>query len=255
MKVVLGSLMKPWNKALFLDYLLNEVHLGLIKKNKPDFTTIFLNAGAHIQHHYFHNSEFNETGASNPNWYIKSKYDPILDMLEIYDSIVGDYLNKNFFVVISTGLSQTPHDKTTFYYRLVNHNSFLEKFNINYHKIYPRMTRDFLVTFKDNVDRDQAAISFSNFFSISDNERVFNEIEVREKSLFVTLTYPNEIKNNMQFRYGDKIFKMSDHVVFVAIKNGEHSPIGFTLLPEDYTSDKHNDMHISSLFHLIDSYF
>ena len=48
-------------------------------------------------------------GLNNPKWYIKSSADPIEDMLEVYDKIIGDYLelskNKNE-LIISTGLSQ-----------------------------------------------------------------------------------------------------------------------------------------------------
>ena len=44
---------KPWRKALFLDMFLYEIHKTLYKRRRPNFSTLFLNAGAHIQHHYF----------------------------------------------------------------------------------------------------------------------------------------------------------------------------------------------------------
>ena len=52
----LSSFSKPWRKALFLDLFLFEIHLTLYKRRNPNFSTVFLNAGAHIQHHYFFNS-------------------------------------------------------------------------------------------------------------------------------------------------------------------------------------------------------
>ena len=51
-KLALTSPGKPWRKALFLDLLVNDIHIGLFKSSKPNFSTVFLNAGAHIQHHY-----------------------------------------------------------------------------------------------------------------------------------------------------------------------------------------------------------
>jgi len=39
-------------KALILDSLLVDVHFTLWIKYKPDFSNLFLNSGAHIQHHY-----------------------------------------------------------------------------------------------------------------------------------------------------------------------------------------------------------
>ena len=43
----------PGVKAVILDSLLADVHLKLWKKHKPDFSNLFLNSGAHIQHHYY----------------------------------------------------------------------------------------------------------------------------------------------------------------------------------------------------------
>ena len=60
---------KPWRKALFLDMFLFEIHKTLFKRKDPDFSTLFLNAGAHIQHHYFFNSPYvKSSNLKNPNW-------------------------------------------------------------------------------------------------------------------------------------------------------------------------------------------
>ena len=56
--LALSSRGKSWRKALFLDLFIHKVHLKLMEEKKPDFSTVFLNAGAHIQHHYLFNSEF-----------------------------------------------------------------------------------------------------------------------------------------------------------------------------------------------------
>ena len=65
---------KPWRKALFLDMFLYEIHKTLFKRKNPNFSTLFLNAGAHIQHHYFFNSPFvTSPQLKNPTWYIKKK--------------------------------------------------------------------------------------------------------------------------------------------------------------------------------------
>ena len=55
-KTVLRSKI-PGAKAVVLDSLLADVHLTLWKKHKPDFSNLFLNSGAHIQHHYLFNSK------------------------------------------------------------------------------------------------------------------------------------------------------------------------------------------------------
>ena len=66
---------------------------------------LFLNAGAHIQHHYFFNSPFvDSTELKNPAWYIGRDTDPFLEMLKVYDNILID-LHKlpNTETIIATG--------------------------------------------------------------------------------------------------------------------------------------------------------
>ena len=62
--------------ALFLDLLIHEIHFHLLNKKKPDFSCVFFNAGAHIQHHYLLNSLANKTSIKNPNHILKSYEDP-----------------------------------------------------------------------------------------------------------------------------------------------------------------------------------
>ena len=111
-----------------LDFLIHLVHLHFYKKKKPHFSSVFLNAGAHIQHHYFYNTKFIDNLPKNPNWYINPNSHPINDMLEVYDKILGDYikLSKNGkCLLIATGLRQVPYDLIKFYYRLKDHKNFL----------------------------------------------------------------------------------------------------------------------------------
>ena len=64
---------------------------SLTKKNKTEFTSIFLNGGAHIQHHYFLNSKVikEKNNLRNPSWYIEDKLDPIAEMLIFYKNILN----------------------------------------------------------------------------------------------------------------------------------------------------------------------
>ena len=55
-KYFLNSITKTWFKSIILDYLIHEIHINLLLKKKPDFSSVFFNAGAHIQHHYLYNS-------------------------------------------------------------------------------------------------------------------------------------------------------------------------------------------------------
>src|SRR3546814_9208172 len=43
-----------WAKAAFLDRLLTDMTFSLMRKHRPDYVSLFLNAGAHIQHHHMY---------------------------------------------------------------------------------------------------------------------------------------------------------------------------------------------------------
>ena len=109
------------------------------------FSHLFLNAGAHIQHHYLFNSKAYEGDLENPNWYCDKNYDPLIKILKEYDNTISKILKlNNVKLIIATGLHQSPHKKSTFYWRIKNHNQFLNLIGLDYFKeVIPRMSRDF----------------------------------------------------------------------------------------------------------------
>ena len=255
-KLIFSSLLKPWKKSLVLDYLIHNLHLYFLKKKKVNFSSIFFNAGAHIQHHYFFNSKHIKNFSKNPKWYIAPHFDPIKDMLEIYDNIIGDYIQlaKNgCSVLLATGLRQTPYNDTKFHYRLKNHSIFLEKVGINFSKILPRMTRDFEIRFKFDKDLINAKNILGNITSKKNNIKIFNEIEIRDKSLFVTLTYPNEITKEDYITVNkDLELNFFNEVFFVAIKNGMHDKKGYVFCSPNSNFKVPTDLiHVSKINNLI----
>lgn len=250
-KLALKALKKQkWNKALFLDLFISDLHIKNHKNKKPDFTSVFFNAFAHIQHHYYFNSKFYDGPISNPVWYIPEGTDPFLDALEVYDRIIGDHLGhfKNSEIIISTGLRQVPYTQRKFYYRLCDHTSFLSKLNLPQFTVYPRMTRDFLMEFSTEACCEKA----KNILEmVKINEAlVFGEIDNRGKSLFVTLTYPDMIKPNDVISTGTGgSLNPTEEFVFVAVKNGMHDSIGYSFTTSDSGEFKNlNGQHVKNLF-------
>jgi hypothetical protein len=230
LKLALYSSGASWRKALFLDLLLHDLHLGWLRARKPCISTLFLNAGAHIQHHYFFNAAPIKAtnNLRNPSWYISDKEDPFADMLEVYDAIIYDYLALNEAdVVIATGLAQKPYDRIKYYYRLKDHAEFLNSVGINFCRVMPRMTRDFLIEFSSSEQAAAAEIKLRKMLIMSDKEPLFGAIDNRGNSLFVTLTYPNEISEETMLELDGVIIPISNYTTFVAIKNGMHQGEGF----------------------------
>ena len=75
------KLSKPGVKAAILDMILLEVFVTLQAKYKPDFSHIFFNGVAHIQHHYLFNSFHYDGNFKNPDWYCPTRLGSV-----IYDS-------------------------------------------------------------------------------------------------------------------------------------------------------------------------
>ena len=221
----------PGAKAVVLDSLLADVHLSLWKKHKPDFSNLFLNSGAHIQHHYLFNSKAYQGVLKNPDWYCPEGFDPLIHILAEYDYQIGEILKlKDIKLIIATGLHQQPHEHLTFYWRLKEHVKFAEMIGIkNFSEILPRMSRDFLVKFEDEADALNTETLLNSFFASKDDIKIF-EVDNRGTSLFVELVYPNDIEDNDSIYSTEsnlKLEKCNSYLAFVAIKNGEHNGIGY----------------------------
>lgn len=253
--MAIKSLGKKWLRVNFLDAFLNEIFIKLIQINKTNFSMIFFNSLAHLQHHYLHNSKVNQL-KPNPEWLISKGDDPILKGLIEMDlnlqSLYELARKKNATLIIATGLSQVPYKQKTFYYRLKNHNSFLKLLGISYKNISPRMTRDFEIKFDDTKQRDSA---FKAFKSIKINStKAFNLIEKRQDSLFITLTYDQEINENTELSFNNFIWKAKDLIVFVAVKNGQHYSRGWLFSSEKLLKSSKDIVNVSELRNIMLNY-
>ena len=253
----LKSFGKPWRKALFLDIFLYEIHNSFFNRKNPNFSTLFLNAGAHIQHHYYFNSPFaNSTKLKNPTWYIKKNFDPINEMLKVYDDMLLNLLEiPNAEVIVATGLSQKPYEHLKFYYRLKDHASFLKKIGISFKSVVPRMTRDFLVSF-DSFEKAKKAEMLLSEILVDNKIKLFNEIDNRGKDIFVVLTYPHEITDKTFISYSNNEILLQDLVTFVAIKNGEHQSKGFVYFSDNLKQHAPPDgSHVSEIHNTVLQFF
>lgn len=252
------SLQAPWCKALFLDLFLHDLHITLFRKYAPNFSTLFLNAGAHIQHHYFFNAVLEDKEKQNlPEWYVSPNIDPMAEMFKFYDGLLGDFFNlAGTELIVATGLTQAPYDRIKFYYRLKEHGKFLQAIGVSYLEVQPRMTRDFLITFNDEKDANAAADKIRNIRMSGTDLPIFSDLENRGTSLFVTLTYPHEIKlaDKIHTENGDIPFL--EQVAFVAIKNGMHDPKGYVFFSDGVEPYAFEDgAHVGQIYHSVANYF
>lgn len=253
---------KPWLKALVLDQLIHLIHIYYFRSKSPNISFVFFNAGAHIQHHYLFNSEAVKTSTLNPEWYIPKRIDPFREALNVYDRILGYYINLNknraCRLLIATGLTQIPYDRLKFYYRLKNHSKFLHSLGINFISVLPLMTRDFHIIFKSHSEALKAYTLLKSAVMARDKNRIFGEIDLKQNSIFASLTYPNEIFPEDEALIEQALYpNFGGEVAFVAIKNGMHSGRGFVFASNDCNLDhmKNEPQHVSKIFSMVQGCF
>ncbi len=244
-----------WYKALILDRLLADTFIKQWESSKPDFSTLFLNAGAHIQHHYMFSSPCYEGDLKNPEEYIKPGKDPLLDVYKLYDVILGEFLElKNVRLMLLTGLSQKPNPKMVYYYRLKDHDEFLKKLNVSFDSVEPRMSRDFLIRCHS---KSEAKVLENTLMSITseDKTKLFN-IDNRGRTIFCMLAYIKEINPDFKALInGGMINNFHSLVDFVTIENGIHKTDGIfvdTGLKKDNSPES---MPLTDVYHRTIDYF
>ena len=227
LSLLLGARFRSWHRVSFLDLLLGDLFIGLTRKAQPQFSTLFVNGAAHLQHHYLLNSPAYRTEAKNPGWYVKPDQDPVGDIYRIYDRLLGSIQRAlpGHRILLVTGLHQEPYGIVKFYWRLRNHEAFLRTLDLSFREALPRMSRDFIVRFDSRKDLERAKAVLS---SARINNEIAFTVADRGDSIFVELVFPHEIVDETVLRAGDIVVpQLGKHVVFIALKNGHHNGTGY----------------------------
>ena len=228
LKLALKRRGSPWYGAIFLDRLLSDVFIRQWRRHTPEFASLFLNAAAHIQHHYMFSSAVYEGPNRNPEWYLTPGRDPLLDVYRLYDGIVRDMLRLpgSPRVMLATGLHQDPYPEELYYYRLKDHAAFLRRLGIKFLSVNPLMSRDFTLVCASTEEASGAADTL-RAVQAPDGLPLFT-VENRGHDLFAMLSYPKEIPDGfVPVLQGRQLWDIHDDVSFVALKNGEHNGVGY----------------------------
>lgn len=246
----------PYVKAMVLDRLLADTFMKLWKQKRPGYSSLFLNAAAHIQHHYMYSSGVYAGPHKNPKWYLARERDPLLQVYSLYDRIVADVLemDPDARIVVATGLHQDPCPDPVYYYRLRNHKEFLGRCGIHASEVLPLMSRDFGFSCESGAKLREAAERLRSL-KAPDGTALFYA-ELRETSVFAMLTYPREISSPFWVDVGNgALVDMSAEVSFVAFKNGVHNGIGYLIDTGEPAGQGVDVIPLSSVFHRVLDHF
>ncbi len=235
-KILPMAMRYKWAKAAFLDRLLGDLFVSLWKKQKPSFSSLFLNAGAHIQHHHTYDSAAYDGIKSNPAWYsqaAETDADPLLFIYQVYDEMVGELMAlKDMHLFITTGLSQIPNERDHYQYRIVDFEGFFAKVGLTGATIRPRMSRDFLLEFA-TAEAAQAALPVLDKVRVGG--RPLFTVEERGETLFCQVGYFGKPEGLKALSIDGVEGDFSSAFVLVSIENAIHQATGYhidTLAPK-----------------------
>ncbi|RYU58382.1 hypothetical protein EWI61_10920 [Methylolobus aquaticus] len=228
-QLLFTSKQAKWGRALFLDQLLTDVFIRNVRRSRPDYASLFLNAGAHIQHNYLFSSKYYQGPLRNPEWYLPAGFDPIADVYRLYDRLISQIRSAfpKARILLCTGLSQKPNHDLISFYRPKEHAELLRALGIDtFVAVEPRMSRDFLVTFGSGDAAAQAQQQLASFVA-PDGSPIFT-VDNRGLSLFCMLAYTGYIDKGFGIKNSEKVLPDFDQwVSHVNIENGVHQAEGF----------------------------
>lgn len=237
-----------WFRAIICDRLLADTLINKLKKHQPDFSSVFLNCGAHLQHHYLFSSPYYDGPRQSPEWHVENGLDPLYDALKLYDDLLGELVEKfsDYRIMVLTGLSQAAHERETYYYRLDDHVQFLKDIELEYKDTYRLMTEDFIINFENSelaliAEKklsEVSTIECEDVFYVETGDKVNRtlntapnifHIENRGESLYLQLKPSSKfLDHHIKVKSGNQIIdNFQDLISFAQFKNTHHEGDGY----------------------------
>ncbi len=169
------------------DYLSTHLFLKMKQKYNPDFSLIFLNSLAHMQHHHWKSDEYK----SSPRF----KY--ALEYLDRAFKAILDHLQPEDTLIVANALSQKNTNQETpwILYRQKDQSLFLQEIGLTFSKVESHMTHDAHIFFKSAQDCQKA-------------EKILKEATLEGSPLFDVESYKEDpLKLFYKIIFTDKVSK------------------------------------------------
>lgn len=222
------------------DYFSTLLFLKYKERYNPDFTLLFLNSLAHLQHHHWKGRDY----AGNE----KLKYG-LTYLDRILEKIFAS-MGENEKIVVTNALSQknTNEEKPWVLYRQHDQESFLRAIGIKYRNVEPLMTHDAHIFFHTSKEAKEAKALLESA-SINGKKLFMTESypDMPEK-LFYRIDFTDEVDQTAVLSIGGKELHFFDLFASIVVRTGKHIPSGqlFTTLPVSQEM-----MYNHEVYHLI----
>ena len=223
-----------WKLPGIFDLFLAEIFNHLLKSSSYRYYTLFLNAVAHYQHHYWRHFESDLFHRSVKSPDCRLTDDPMTYGYELYDRTIQLAIelakDPQTLVIIASGLSQEPftqkeHEGGMNYYRLYHHVELMKKMDLTHYRVLPLMSRDWQIEAIDGADLNQAGKMLSQLTVL--NQPLFNITQNTKQSLFIETAVTQSLPvDAMILHQGQPIGLFKDYFHHIAVKSGHHKGTG-----------------------------
>lgn len=230
----------------FVESLSARLFLQYKKRFDPDFSLLFINTLAHLQHHYWNGFNYQD----NKKLKLGMSYlDRILG--RIFASLKPDEV-----VIVANAFSQknTNEEKPWILYRPLDHSRLLEKAGIGHCRVEAHMTHDAHLFF-DSASDCQRAAKILEEAQIEGQKLYLTESYPEDpKKLFYRITFTDEVSKQVEFTINNQRLKFFDFFKQIVRRTGKHIPTGslFCSAPGLPPKIKNHEIFqcILQLFHL-----
>lgn len=224
-----------------------EAFMKMKKIHDPDFSILFINSLAHVQHHHW--KDFNYLQNEKMRYCLAT-----LD--KIFEKIFAEQ-KENESLICMNALSQmnTAHELPWVLYRQYDQKKFLKACGMTHVKVESHMTHDAHLFFSD-VAACQSAFDLLNRAKVGPYKLFFVEAYPQEpKKLFYKLIVTHELDQEAQIDIDGKTLRFFDYFKPIVRRTGRHIPTG-TLL-SDYPHFKkkmgNHEVHDAILNLMVDA--
>jgi hypothetical protein len=184
----------------------------------PDFSLLFINTLAHLQHHYWKDSDYKTN---------ERLHHGLIAINEILGSLFASLKEGDLFLV-ANALSQknTSEEKPWILYRQIDQKTFLEAIGISNCRIEAYMTHDAHLFFNQEEECQKAKEKLVSAEMCGQNVFLVESYPENPKKLFYRLAFTDEVPKETHLNIQGNSFPFFDLFKPIVKRTGKHIQIG-----------------------------
>jgi hypothetical protein len=224
-----------WRSAGALDLLVFRLFSALWKRGRFGFGSVFLNAVAHYQHHYWRRYDPEPFAAKVTYPDIAVGDDPVRWGYRLYDRILGQVIRladaPDTLVIVASALSQGPYTQAEeiggeHHYRLIDLGAFLRAIGLEPSDGSALMSRDFRLQCRDEAGQRRARQTLESLTVAG--ESLFTVTDLSDHALAANTRVARQLADDAWIADagGRPIAPFASTFRCTAIKSGAHDGTG-----------------------------